>query len=49
MPSEVAASAWFDDPTYATGVLLESTYAIVSQGQIVSLLWRPPDDGSDDD
>jgi hypothetical protein len=40
-PVEVPASAWFDNPAHAIGVLLESTYAIEQLGQVVSLLWRP--------
>lgn len=48
-PLEVPASAWFDNPAHATGVLLESTYAIEQLGQVVSLLWRPPDGDADED
>lgn len=48
-PVEVPASAWFDNPAHATGALLESTYAIEQLGQVVSLLWRPPEGEPDDD
>lgn len=47
-PSEVPPGAWFDDPAAVTGVLLESTYAIHQQRQVVSLLWQPdPDEGNE--
>ena len=48
-PVEVPAHAWFDDAAHATGTLLESTYAIEQFGNVVSLLWQPPDDGLDDE
>lgn len=48
-PVEVPAAAWFDDARQATGVLLESTYAIEQQQQVVSLLWQPPEMGTDEE
>ena len=47
-PLEVPAAAWFDDPAAARGILLESTYAIEQQGQVVSLLWQPERDDRND-
>jgi predicted transcriptional regulator len=49
LPVEVPTTAWFDNPTHATGMLLESTYAIEQLGQVVSLLWQPPDWNGDED
>ena len=47
--SEVPASAWFDDPGQASGVVVESTHSIEQTNQIVSLLWRPEPDVGDGD